>query len=374
MERKIGVALIGCGGMGRQHLEALGRLGDFRVLALCDVSAEALRQVGEQYQVAARYQDYEQLLAEVKPDIAAVVTQTRGHLGPTLAALRQGVSVLCEKPIAIDLAEADQMVAAAAASGAKLAINQQNHLHPAITRAVELVAEGLIGEVLLVRGRNKAGRRSGNEFMEMGTHVTDMMLRFGGTPAWCAGSVQTGRRLAEVGDIMEAKEMSPRDRDSGLVVGDRAMAHYGFADGMLGEIHFLDHAATFNGNYGVDLIGREGQLAVRVVPTGGEHLWHLPRPMEGAPGGEGQWRAVPLPAAPDPMVLMYRGLAAAIEQNTEAPDSGEQGRWAFEMILAIYQSHREGGRRVPLPLPDRRHPLEQWRLQAAQAGSPKRRE
>lgn len=45
----------------------------------------------------------------------------------------------------------------------------------------------------------------------------------------------------------------------------------------------------------------------------------------------------------------------------EPPGSGVEGRWAFEMIMAIYQSHREGGRRVELPLKDRRHPLEGWR-------------
>lgn len=364
MADKIRVAVVGCGGMGRHHVEVVQRLDGFAVAALCDVSAEALARMGDQYQVEARYQDCEVMLEEVKPDITAVVTQTRGHVGPAVAALRRGVSVLCEKPIAIDLAEADQMVEAARASGAKLAINQQNHLHPGITRALELVEEGLIGEVLLVRGRNKAGRRSGNEFMEMGTHVTDMMLRFGGPPQWCAGSVWVGDRLAGPQDIMEAKEMSPQDRDSGLVMGDRALGTYGFEGGVLGEIHFLDHEKTYNANYGVDVLGRQGQLAVRIVASGGHQLWHLPRPLEGAAGAGGDWQPVELPEAPEPMALMYRGLAAAVASGAEPPGSGVEGRWAFEMIMAIYQSHREGGRRVELPLADRRHPLEEWRAEA----------
>ena len=54
-----------------------------------------------------------------------------------------------------------------------------------------------------------------------------------------AGSVYWHRRLAESKDIIEAKEMSPRDRPSGLVVGERAVGHYGFSGGTLGEIHFL---------------------------------------------------------------------------------------------------------------------------------------
>ena len=65
--------------------------------------------------------------------------------------------------------------------------------------------------------------------------------------------------------------------------------------------------------------------------------------------------------AEDAVVTMYRELLAARDQGREPPGSGAEGRWAFEMILGIYQSHREGGRRIDLPMPERRHPLEVWR-------------
>jgi len=58
---------------------------------------------------------------------------------------------------------------------------------------------------------------------------------------------------------------------------------------------------------------------------------------------------------------MYRRFVHAMATDTQPPSSGEEGRWAFEMIMAIYQSHREQGRRVELPLAARKHPLEQWR-------------
>lgn len=58
---------------------------------------------------------------------------------------------------------------------------------------------------------------------------------------------------------------------------------------------------------------------------------------------------------------MYRELARDLETNTEPPRSGVAGRRALEMILAIYQSHKEEGRRVALPLSDQRHPLVEWR-------------
>ena len=362
MSRHYRVALVGCGGMGRQHIQALHDVADFSVVALCDVSEESLALAGEMVE-AASYRDCATMCDEVEPDVVVVATQTRGHLGPSLAALERGISVLCEKPIAIDLEEADQMVAAAQRSGARLAINQQNHVNPGICKAQEMVAAGTIGEVVLVRGRNKSGRKSGNEFTEMGTHVTDMMLCFGGQPEWCSGTVYWRGALAGSDDIMDSKEMSPKDRDSGPVLGERAIGHYGFAGGILGEVHFLGYETLMSDNYGVDILGTNGQLTVRASRWRDTCLWHLPRPMEGTPSDLNAWQEVPLGdrGREDPIIRMYYELARAIEEECEPPSSGLEGRTAFEMILGLYQSHRQGGARVELPLVDRRHPLVAWR-------------
>lgn len=362
MSKHYRVALVGCGGMGRQHIKSLHDVPDFSVVSLCDVSEESLASAEEMVD-AVSFRDCATMCDEVDPDIVVVATQTRGHLDPSVVALERGISVLCEKPIAIDLEEADQMVAAAQQSGARLAINQQNHVNPGIRKAQEMVAAGAIGDVVLVRGRNKSGRKSGNEFTEMGTHVTDMMLCFGGQPEWCSGTVYWQGQLAGSDGIMEAKEMSPRDRDSGPVLGERAIGHYGFAGGILGEIHFLGYETLMSDNYGVDILGTDGQLTVRASRWMDTCLWHLPRPMEGAPSDREAWQAVALAegGCEDPIVQMYYELARAIEGGSEPPSSGVEGRTAFEMILGIYQSHRQGGQRVELPLVDRRHPLAVWR-------------
>ena len=176
MSKTYRVGLVGCGGMGRHHLRVLNELPEFELVALCDIFPDAVNESGDEYGVEARYLDFDQMYDEANLDLVAVATQTRGHHGPTVAALQRGISVMCEKPISIDLVEADDMVAAAERSGAKFAIHQQNHVNPGIRKAQAMVQEGAIGDVILVRGRNKAGRKSGNEFMEMGTHVADMML------------------------------------------------------------------------------------------------------------------------------------------------------------------------------------------------------
>ncbi len=355
------IGFVGCGGMGRHHLKTLRELDGFETIALSDVSEQALAACGEEFGVSEHFTDCGQMCDAVKPDLVVVATQTRHHHGPTVAALERGIHVLCEKPMAIDPVEADEMVAAATRSGAILSINQQNHVNGAVEKARQMIDAGEIGEVVLVRGRNKHGRKSGNEFTEMGTHVTDIMLVLGGTPTWVAGTITWEGREVTPDDIMEAQQMSPKDRDSGPVAGECAMAHYGFEAGHLGEIHFLGYKTLRNTNYGVDVLGTEGQLAVRMSGemTGG--LWHLPRPMEGTPADLGDWTAVDLGEKQKTLAAMYQRLAAAIAGEAKVPASGEQGRLAMEMVLGIYASHKEGGRRVPLPLVDRRHPLDAWR-------------
>jgi len=357
------VGLVGCGGMGKSHLRTIRDfLPEFTIAALCDVFEPSVNEAGAEFNVDATYVDAGEMCDGHDLDLVVVVTETRGHLEPAVAALERGICVLCEKPIAIDVAEADEMVAAGEKSGALLAINQQNHVSPQIRKAQELIKQGLIGEVVLIRGRNKSGRRSGNEFMEMGTHVTDMMLCMGGSPQWCAGTIFDDGQLGQIDGIMEAKQMSPKDRDSGLVLGNRAVGHYGFPGGILGEIHFMGYDESLNSeNYGVDILGTTGQLGVR--SSGSGQVWHLPRPMEGSPGDFGDWQPVELPESEGPaaMITMYRELMQAKEKGTELSPNGHKGRTALEMILGLYQSHREGGRRVPLPLADRRHPLDAWR-------------
>ena len=364
MTKTYKVGVVGCGGMGRAHIRTvLEQLPDFEIAALCDPFPAAAEKIRDEFDLEVGFQDCETMCQQVELDVVAVATQTRQHHEPTVAALQRGISVLCEKPIAIDPVQADEMVDTAAESGAKLAINQQNHVSPSVRKAQQMVADGAIGELVLIRGRNKAGRKSGNEFMEMGTHVTDMMICFGGLAEWVSGSVYWRGRPADVGDIMQAQEMSPKDRDSGPVVGDRAIADYGFPGGILGEIRFFDYEKTYSLNYGVDILGTEGQLTLRASKAAEHSLWHLPRPMEGAPSDFGDWQGIDLGAnaEEESIATMYRELMAAAENDSDPPGSGVEGRAAFEMILGIYQSHRQGGCRIDLPMADRRHPLEVWR-------------
>ena len=359
-------ALIGCGGMSKSHLPALHEVEEIDVVAVCDIDEGRLHAVGDAFNAANRYTDYHAMFAAEKPDIVAIATQGPQHCAATVAAAEHGAHVLCEKPMALDLAEADRMIAACDKAGVQLAINHQATVRPSLKRMRDMIENGDIGDVILVRGNNKSGRKAGNELMEMSTHVFDRMQFLGGAPQWCMAYMtwQDGPATAE--HIMDSQEMSPRDRASGLVLGERAYALFGMSRAPVGECQFLSYEKTNNRLYSVDVLGTRGQLSLRGSGTqrGNSDLYHLPVPAfyPADLQEEALWQRIDVPEELDPQLgvqsitPILQDLIRSIETGSEHPCSGEAGRLNLEMVMAIYTSHLTG-QRVSIPLAERAHPL-----------------
>lgn len=137
---RVRVGVIGCGLIAQvMHLPYLLELRDqFEIAALCDISSGTLRAVADDYQVAARYTDWADLVAH---DLDAVIVLTAGsHAAPCLAALAAGRHVFVEKPMCYSLDAADAMIAAAERSGVTLMVGNMKRFDPAYERAVTQVA------------------------------------------------------------------------------------------------------------------------------------------------------------------------------------------------------------------------------------------
>ena len=170
-------AVIGCGRMARGHMRAYKELG-IPIVAGADISEEALKAFHEETSAGGLYTDYRRMLDEVRPDLVSIVTAEQLHCPMVVAAAERGIpGIVCEKPMAMDLAEADQMLAACQASGSKLTISHQRYYMPQYTRARELVAAGAIGRVISAEASLRAGC-----LMTDGTHTIHMLLALLGDP------------------------------------------------------------------------------------------------------------------------------------------------------------------------------------------------
>jgi predicted dehydrogenase len=366
--RRYRVAIVGCGRIARAHAAALRQHPAAELVALCDVDPDAVRTFGVATGVSGdgQFTDYEELLDTVRPDAVHVCTWPDAHAAVTRAAAGRGVHVYCEKPIALDLDEADGMIAACREADVALGINHHRRGDARFLRAKELIAQGEVGALRVMVGDHGGGAW---RMMSQSTHLYDLFRFLAGDAEWAFGHVLADGRPARAEDVYEIAH-------EGLVAGDEVSAQFGFRRGVYAYHDGLGHVD-------VELAGTHGRLLFH------EGVARKPWPFGEAraawvqyPEGDGGRQAKRGPDAWRPLDGLAReeldGPAHAhgrmIDRFLRAVDSrvgrsgdeaplcvGEDGRGSLEMALGIYASHFSG-RRVELPLGGA-HPL------AAMAGA-----
>lgn len=144
-DRKLNIGIVGAGGRGFDNLMAVQ---SENIAALCDVDEERAKGALEKFPGARRYRDYRKMLEEEKGlDAVVVSTPDHNHAIVAIAAMRRGLHVYCEKPLAHSIHEARMMARVARETGVVTQMGQQGHAMEGSRRAVEVVRSGAIGEV-----------------------------------------------------------------------------------------------------------------------------------------------------------------------------------------------------------------------------------
>jgi predicted dehydrogenase len=349
------------GGYGHDLHLAWSKRDDVEVVGLADPDEEGRNKNAAAAGAKRTYADYREMLEKERPDLVSIGPRwTVNHREYLLACAEVGAHGYLEKPISTDLAEADEMVRAIEAKNLKWAIAHQKRMVPIVHHTRKLIfEEGLIGDVLELRGRGKEDHRAGGEdLIVLGTHSFDLMLFFLGRAEWCASDIRVDGRLATRKDVRQPSE------PLGPILGNQIQSTFGFANGVPG---FFSTRLTPDGNggrWGLDVYGTRGIVTIRidVIP---EIYWVATTSWE--PGMKKlEWG--PLPDAPvmesdtpsvDMNAFAIDDLMAAIEEDREPQVSLQSGRDSYEMIQAVYAAHINGGR-IDLPLKKRGHPLVEW--------------
>ncbi|MBD2846850.1 Gfo/Idh/MocA family oxidoreductase [Paenibacillus sp. IB182496] len=152
--KKLRVGVVGVGKVAQiMHLPFLSELPQYELAALCDVSPQLLRAMGERYGVERRYLDYAEMIRAGGLDCIAVLTMD--HPGPVLAALEAGIHVLVEKPLCFDPADGRRMVETARRKGVQLMVGYMKRYDPGYAYAAELIRE--MADMRLLRVHDFAG-------------------------------------------------------------------------------------------------------------------------------------------------------------------------------------------------------------------------
>lgn len=185
---QLNAGLVGCGPRQRAHVAALRQIPEVRLAACADLDARRLQEFGEAQGIPSehRYRSAAEMAAAVQLDIANVVTPAAVRLGPVaeLAAARVPLIVV-EKPMAVDLEEADELLRLCAAAGSRLIVNHQYRFLPFALRLKEAVDSGALGTIEYLRATCP------NKLHGQGTHMIDLANFLHGDVAlqWVMGAV-----------------------------------------------------------------------------------------------------------------------------------------------------------------------------------------
>ncbi len=193
MSKKIyQVGIIGCGGIANgKHMPALAKLPNVAMVAFCDIIEERATKAAAKFgnEDALVFTDYKELVALADLDVIHVCTPNKSHAPISIAALKAGKHVMCEKPMAKTSQEAKAMLEAARLSGKKLTIGYQNRYRNDSLYLKQIVSDGELGDIYYAKAhaiRRRAvptwgvflneEEQGGGPLIDIGTHALDLTL------------------------------------------------------------------------------------------------------------------------------------------------------------------------------------------------------
>jgi len=172
------VAVIGVGAMGRNHARVYSEMPGVRLVGVADADPNTAEAVAARFGGKA-YADYGALLDELKPEAVTVAVPTVDHLPVALAVIQRGIHVLMEKPIAVTVAEGQQIIEAARQAGVKLMIGHVERFNPAVIALKDHLAQGELGRVFQIDARRQgpfpARVRDVGVVIDLAVHDLDVM-------------------------------------------------------------------------------------------------------------------------------------------------------------------------------------------------------
>lgn len=362
--RAAAIGHTGSGNFGHGLDLLFQRLDGVRLVAIADADPDGLDAAQVRTGAEKPYADYREMLEAERLDLVAVGPRETGErYAMVRAALEAGAHVVCERPIARSLREADELIALAKEKGLQLAVLHPMRLDPLVRRFHTERAEK-IGDLLEMRVFGMMDHRAGGEdLLVLGTHLFDLVRFFGGEASFCSATITKEGEpvIAEDAHFSEKEDLGP-------VLGDAIHAEFLLESGVRvsyvsdRRLHFL------HGPWGIEFTGTKGKarLFAGQPPT----LSLLIDDDPGSPDRSARWMRWPEKDEPyhesvDGLSgndaanrLVLRDWLAAIAEDRDPVCSAENAMKCLEMVHGVWQAGATK-KRAYFPLANRRHPLEE---------------
>jgi len=345
------VGIIGCGAISNSHLRGYREIPAMDIVAGADVS-ESVRQDRQSRTddlgIPTMYASAADMLERERLDIVSICTWPTLRPEMTELACAAGVrAILAEKPMAVDLAGCDRMIAAAERSGALLVVGHQRRFRDRYVKARELIDSGAIGDVVEITSYGSA------DLLSSATHAVDLIryLLHDDEAAWVIGQIDNRpqeRRNAPTG----YQQWEDTRMRYGHHVETGAFAMIKFRGGVHATVESGIIQRKGRGGWPMTVYGTEGLLEVGPDrPGDGEHL------LRARVKGQPDW-VYPEATITAGFKEEVEAIIDVMEHGGEHPLNARSARHVHEILMGVFESSRRRAR-IDLPIAVQNHPLEE---------------
>lgn len=341
-------ALIGCGRISPNHVVA-AKNNELDMVALCDIDSKQMDDKILKFDLdshIAKYTDYKLMLKEQQPELVAIATESGKHAQIALDCIEAGCNIIIEKPIALSLEDADQIIEKAKEKGVKVCACHQNRFNKSIQKIRDAVEKNRFGKLLYGTAHIRWARdyeyysrakwrgtweQDGGALMNQCIHDIDLLR-------WMMGD-----------DIQEVVGMTDRLKHDYIEAEDLGIALIKFRNGSYGIVEGTTDVYPKNLEETLYIFGDKG-----TVKAGGEAVniieeWRFSDYLDDPEEVKKECHELPPNVYGFGHSKLYADMIDAIKNNRAPYVDGEAGRRALELVLAIYLSAATG-KSVQLPL------------------------
>tara|TARA_A100001391_G_scaffold125291_1_gene85455 strand:+ start:1266 stop:2315 length:1050 start_codon:yes stop_codon:yes gene_type:complete len=341
-DRKIRLAIVGCGRISRNHFASVEKYpNDIELVAICDTNSHVLSAHAEKLKVPA-YRSLEEMLKTEKIDLVVLCTPSGIHANQAELAAKYNVNVMTEKPMATRWQDGVRMVRACDQANVRLFVVKQNRLNTTLQllkRAVETKRFGKIHMVHLNvfwtrpqeyydQGKWRGTWEfDGGAFMNQASHYVDLL-------DWLIGPVE------------KVQAMMSTSRD--IEVEDTGVLNVKWRNGALGSmsVTMLTYPENLEGS--ITILGEKGSVRVGGVAVNDIQLWQFDQPEDYDHEIQtANYQTTSVYGFGHP--FYYKNVIDTLRGEAEAETDGREGLKSLELLIAAYLAARDG-KTISLPL------------------------
>ena len=342
-DRKIKIAVVGCGRISKNHFDSIEQHGDqLELVAVCDIDSVVLAEHADKFKVNT-YEDMEVMLEKEHPDLVVLCTPSGVHSGQAVLAAKHNVHVMTEKPMATRWQDGVRMVKSCDEAGVRLFVVKQNRSNATLQLLKRAVAEKRFGKIHMVHlnvfwsrpqsyydqgnGWRGTWEFDGGAFMNQASHYVDLL-------EWLIGPVEK----------IQAMMSTTRD----IEVEDTGVLNVKWRNGALGSmsVTMLTYPKNLEGS--ITILGYKGTVRIGGVAVNDIQLWQFDESKDyDQEIHNANYETTSVYGFGHP--IYYKNVIDVLRGKAEPETDGREGLKSLEILIAAYLSARDG-KTVSLPL------------------------